>query len=83
MNSILSSLGIDNNALGLMIQAYQAMSSGQRPQEFLMNLAKSQPELQGLDFSNLEKTANEVCAENNVDKQALTSKIKDKFANLK
>lgn len=43
-----------------MMQAIGAMLRGESPQQFMQNLARSQPELQGLDFSNLDKTAEEL-----------------------
>ena len=80
MNSLLQGGGGGGN---VMMQAFAAMMSGQSPRDFLKNLAKSRPELQGMDLDNLEKTADDVCKDNNVDKEALTAEIKGKFANLK
>jgi hypothetical protein len=80
MNSLLKNMGGGGN---VMMQAFAAMMSGQSPKEFLTNLAKTRPELQGMDFDNLEKTANEVCDKKGVDPEEVKADLKGKFANLK
>lgn len=80
MNSLLNGMGGGGN--NIMAQAFAAMMSGQSPKQFLMNLAKSNPQLQGLDFDNLEQTANKVCADNGQDPETLKNKIMSKFTNI-
>ena len=53
---------------------------GESPQAFLKNLANSNPQLQGLDFDNLEGTAKALCEKNNVNMNELADKIRE-FAN--
>lgn len=70
-NPLMSLLGNQNNSI--MLQAFSAMASGQSPQAFLTNLAKSNPQLQGIDFSNLEQAGRQLCKDKNVNvDEALT-----------
>lgn len=47
---------------------------------FLQNLAKNNPMLQGLDFTNLRGTAKKLCDEKGVDMAQMTEQVKE-FAN--
>ncbi len=60
----------------VMMQAIGAMIRGENPQQFMQNLAKSNPQLQGLDLSNLEKTAEELYKKNGEDYTAAKSSMK-------
>ena len=62
------------------MQAIGAMMRGENPQAFMKNLANTNPQLQGLDFDNLEETARTLCEKNNVDMNQLAEQIKG-FAN--
>ena len=64
----------------MMMQAFGAMMRGESPQMFLKNLASSNPQLQGLDFDNLEGTAKTLCEKNNIDMNQLADQIRG-FAN--
>lgn len=64
------------------MQAIGAMMRGENPQVFMKNLANTNPQLQGLDFDNLEDTARTLCEKNNVDMNQLAEQIKG-FANSK
>ena len=68
---------LNNN---LMMQAMGAMMRGENPQDFLKNLANTNPQLQGLDLDNLEGTAKTLCEKNNVNMNELADKIRG-FAN--
>ena len=70
MNSIMGMLGNNN----IMMQAFGAMMRGESPQQFMQNLAQSNPALQGLDLNNLQQTAQQVCNANGVD---MDSKMKE------
>ena len=76
MNSIMNMLGGNNN---IMMQAMGAMMRGESPKQFLQNLAQSNPQLQGMDFSNLQQTAQQVCNNNGVDMNSKMNEIKSKF----
>ena len=43
-----------------MMQALGAMMRGESPQMFMQNLAKTNPQLQGLDLNNLNQTAEQL-----------------------
>lgn len=63
-----------------MMQAFGAMLRGESPQAFMQNLAKTNPQLQGLDLSNLDKTAQDLCKQNGEDYNSAKSSIKDKIS---
>ena len=63
-----------------MMQAMGAMMRGENPRSFLKNLANSNPQLQGLNFDDLEGTAKALCEKNNVNMNELADQIRG-FAN--
>lgn len=76
MNPLMNLMGNNN----MMLQAMGAMMRGESPQAFLKNLANSNPQLQGLNFDDLEGTARTLCQKNNVNMEQLAEQIKG-FAN--
>lgn len=79
MNPIMNMLGNNN----VMIQAMNAMMRGENPKSFLINLAKNNPKLQGLDFSNLENTARKMCKDSGVNVEEAKSQIVKQVNNQK
>lgn len=78
-NPILQMLsGSQNPQTNIMMQAVGAMMRGETPQSFLQNLAKTRPELQGLDLNNLDQTAEKLYREKGQDINAAKSSIMDK-----
>jgi hypothetical protein len=77
MNSIMNLLGGGNG--NIMMQAFGAMMRGESPQSFLNNLAKTNPALKGMDFSNLQQTAQKVCQDNNIDMESKINEIKSQL----
>ena len=75
MNNMLGMLG--NNKI--LMQAFGAMMRGENPKQFMTNLAKTTPELQGFDFNNMEQVADQVCNEHGVDKSSKVNEIKSLF----
>lgn len=80
MNPILQMLTGNNNASNIMMQAFGAMMRGESPTDFLKNLAKTEPKLQGLNLDDLEATAKAECEKRNVDMNNLKTQIEE-FAN--
>ena len=78
MNPLMMLNGNNNN---MMMQAMGAMMRGESPKDFLKNLAKSNPQLQGLNLDDLQGTAKALCEKNNVNMEQLADQIKG-FANL-
>ena len=66
----------------MIMKAMGAMMRGESPSDFLKNLANTNPQLQGLDFDNLEGTARALCEKNNVNMEQLAEQIRG-FANSK
>jgi ElaB/YqjD/DUF883 family membrane-anchored ribosome-binding protein len=56
------------------------MIRGESPQQFMQNLAKTNPQLQGLDLNNLDKTAEELYREKGEDYGSAKSSIRDKIS---
>ena len=80
-NPILQMLsGNQNPQTNIMMQAVGAMLRGETPQSFLQNLAKSMPELQGLDLSDPNKTAEKLYAERGQDINAARNSIMDRVS---
>ena len=74
MNPLMMLTGNNSN---LMMQAFGAMMRGESPKSFLKNLANTNPQLQGINFDDLEGTAKTLCEKNNVNMEELADKIKD------
>ena len=81
MNPILNLLqGSQNN---IMMQAVGAMMRGESPTQFMQKLAQEHPQLQGLDLTNLNKTAEDLCAKNGQDINDLKGKINQFIGGMK
>jgi hypothetical protein len=65
-----------------MMQAVGAMMRGESPQSFLQNLAKTQPELQGLDLNNPSQAAEKLYSDKGQDINAAKSSIMDKVSSF-
>ena len=61
----------------MLMSAIGAMMRGENPTDFLKNLARTNPQLQGMNFDDLEGTATDLCNKNNVDIESAKSKITD------
>ena len=78
-NPILQMLsGNQNPQTNIMMQAVGAMMRGESPQSFLQNLAKTRPELSGLDLNNPSQAAENLYAQKGQDINAAKSSIMDK-----
>ena len=67
-----------NPSSNIMMRAIGAMLRGESPQQFMQNLAKTNPQLQGLDLSNLDKTAEELYKKNGEDYGSAKTSLKDR-----
>ena len=63
----------------VMMQAIGAMLRGESPQQFMQNLARTNPQLQGLDLSNLDKTAEELYRNKGEDYGSAKSSIRERI----
>ena len=66
----------------IMMQAVGAMLRGESPQQFLKNLAKTNPQLQGLDLDNLNQTAENLYKQNGQNINAAKTGLMDKINGL-
>ena len=85
-NSLMSFFGSmagGSGAGSIMMQAVGAFMRGEDPKSFMMNLARTNPALQGLDLNNINATAQKVCQDHGVDPNKLTAEIKQKISGIK
>jgi len=82
-NPILNLLQGNQNQNNILMQAVAAMMRGESPQAFLQNLAKDHPQLQGLDFTNINKTAEDLYASKGQDINTAKSKINSFISSFK
>ena len=74
-NPLMSIFGGGN----LFMQAVGAMMRGESPQDFMRNLANTNPALRGVDLSDINGSAERICRERGVDPDKLTEQIKAKL----
>lgn len=76
MNPILKILGGGTSGFAqIMMQAVGAAMRGESPEGFMKGLAKTRPELQGLDLDNLEGTANSIAHKQGKDLNAVKAQV--------
>ena len=66
----------------IFMQAFGAMIRGESPKSFLTNLAKNNPQLQGMNFDNLQQTAQEVCDKKGVNMNDKMKEIQSQFPKM-
>lgn len=76
MNPLLSMLSGGGGSMQIMMQAVGAAMRGESPENFMKTLAKTNPQLKGLDLDNLENTANKLAQQKGVDMNQLTESVK-------
>lgn len=76
MNPILSFINGGGGFMQIMMQAVGAAMRKESPEAFLQNLARTNPQLKGLDLTNLEGTATQLAQQQGKDINALTSEVK-------
>lgn len=81
-NPMLNLLG-NQNQNNIMLQAVGAMMRGESPQTFLQNMAKTNPQLQGLDLNNLNGTAEQLCRQNGIDINDAKERLTQYVGNIK
>ena len=83
MNSLFSSFGnlfatslkTTQSTPNILLQALGAAMRGERPQDFMQNLAAQHPQLRQYDFTHLEQTAQQVCQQNGINMQDMINQI--------
>lgn len=68
--------GGGNPANSIMLQALGAAMRGESPQAFLQGLAQTNPQLKGLDLTNLESTARQLAQQQGKDFNVLTNEVR-------
>ena len=80
MNPILSLIGGGTSGFAqIMMKAVGAAMRGESPESFMKGLAKTQPQLQGLDLDNLENTANGLAQKQGKDINALKGQVQSEI----
>ena len=81
-NPMLNLLG-NQNQNNIMLQAVGAMMRGESPQTFLQNMAKTNPQLQGIDLNNLNGTAEQLCRQKGIDINDAKERLTQYVGNVK
>ena len=66
----------------VLMQAVGAAMRGESPEAFMKNLAQTNPQLKGLDMSNLEGTARSLAQQKGADLGQLTESVKSSINKL-
>ena len=82
-NPMLNLLQGSQSQNNIMMQAIGAMMRGESPQAFMQNIAKTNPQLQGLDLNNLNQTAEQLCNKNGIDINDAKSRISQYVSGIK
>ena len=84
-NSLMNILGglTGGGSGSIMMQAVGAFMRGESPMEFMRGLARTRPELQGMDFSDINAAAQKLCKERGMDPQKLTQEVTQFMKNMK
>ena len=82
MNPLLNMLSGGNGYAQVMMQAIGAAMRGESPEAFMKGLAKTNPQLKGLDLDNLENTAHTLAQKKGVDENKLIDSVKDSVNKL-
>lgn len=72
-----------SDAIPMIKRMIGAAMSGESPQEFLNGLAQTDDRFKGMDFSNLEKTANEICGREKVSLSDAINKVRNGIPKIK
>ena len=83
LNPMLNLLQRSQSQNNIMMQAIGAMMRGESPQAFMQNIAKNNPQLQGLDLNNLNQTAEQLCQKNGIDINDAKAKINQYVSGIK
>lgn len=81
-NPIIQALNNVSPQNNIMMQAVGAMLRGESPQQFLQNLAKTDPRLQGMDLSDPNKAAEELYKQQGQDINTAKSSIMQKVSSF-
>ena len=84
MNPLFSILSGGNSGgyMQVLMQAVGAAMRGESPEAFMKNLAQTNPQLKGLDMSNLEGTARSIAQQKGADLGQLTESVKSSINKL-
>ena len=80
--NIFSVLGGGNGISSVLMQAVGAYMRGETPQDFMKKLARTRPELNGLDLDDLEGTANKLAQQKGTTVDEVAKTVKQKVGGL-
>ena len=76
MNPLLSMLSGGGGATQILMQAVGAAMRGETPESFMKTLARTHPQLKGLDMDNLESTANSLAQQKGTSVDQVAASVK-------
>ena len=80
-NPLMNIFGGAGGGNNLFMQAVGAMMRGESPQDFMRNLANTNPALRNIDLNDINGSAQKLCKERGIDANKLTEEIKQKVIN--
>ena len=80
--NIFSVLGGGGGISQILMQAVGAAMRGESPQDFMKKLARTRPELNGLDLDDLEGTAQKLAKQNGTTVDEVAKTVKQKVGGL-
>ena len=85
-NSLMSMFGkvaSEPKAMEIAKQAFWSFVRGESPADFLQQLGQREPDVKGLDLTDINATAQKLCRERGIDPQKLTQEVKQFMQNMK
>ena len=76
-------MGGNGGGGNIFLQAAGAFLRGESPRDFVQNLAKTTPELRGMNLSDINAAAHKLCQERGIDEAKLTAEIKKAIESIK
>ena len=76
-NTAMNNMSVPQN--NVLMQAFKAMMSGQTPQEFL----KTIPQLNGMDLSNIQSTAQQLCQSRGINYEQAKNMISNQMTGMR
>ena len=81
--SVLGNVASKPKAIEIATQAFWAFTRGEDPTAFLKKLGQTEPEVNGLDLTDINAAAQKLCRDRNVDPKKLTQEITQFINNMK
>ena len=82
MNPLFSMLNGGGGCMQILMQAVGAAMRGETPEEFMKGLARTHPQLNGMDMNDLEGTANKLAQQKGTTVDEVAKTVKQRVGGL-